>query len=67
MTTISFNQNAMFFHDVRAPRFSFAARLAQLQARQESSPILTKVAGRVIGAAAALVPVSALAWMFVTI
>ena len=67
MTTISFNHNAAYFAAPKAPRVSFAARLAALQASHEQAPHLNAVFGVAARGAAALVPFAALAWVFVTL
>ncbi len=67
MTTISFNHSAAYFSAPKAPRISFAATLAALQARQEQAPHLTAVFGVATRAALALVPFVTLAWVFVTV
>ena len=66
MTTISFNHSAAYFHHVRAPRATFAARLAALQARHEPSPHLSAIFGVAVRATLAAIPFTALAWLFVT-
>jgi len=65
VTTTSFNHAAANFYDPRAPRMSFAARLAALQAAQDHSPHLTTLFGAAARAAAAAIPVCALAYLFV--
>ena len=67
MTTISFNHSIAYFAAPKAPRISFAARLAALQARQEQAPHLNAVLGMVGRGALALVPFATLAWVFVTV
>jgi hypothetical protein len=64
MTTMTFNDVA-FNVATRAPRTSFAARLAALQARQEQAPHLTSVFGVAARAALAAIPFGALACLFV--
>ncbi len=66
MTTISFNQAGTYFN-ARAPRGSFAARLANLQARQEKAMGHVNVAGVAARGVLALVPFAALAGMFVAL
>jgi hypothetical protein len=71
MTTISFNgfndAGYTYFAKSRAPKKSFAARLAALQARHEQATHTRAVLGVVVPAALALVPFTALAWVFVTL
>ena len=67
MTTMSFNQADTLFSNARAPRTSFAARLASLQARQEQAMGHVDVAGVAARGALALVPFLALAGMFVAL
>ena len=67
MTTLSFNQADTYFSNVRAPRASFAARLAALQARHEQVVHHADVAGVVARGALALVPFLGLAWVFVAL
>ncbi len=67
MTTISFNHSAAYFHNVRAPRTTFAARLAALQARHDASPHLSAVMGVAARAALAAIPFATLTWLFVTV
>lgn len=67
MTTLSINQNVAFFSNVRAPRTSFAARLASLQARQEHAMRYTSIAAVAARGALALVPFLALTGMFVAL
>ena len=67
MTTLSFNQADTYFRNVRAPRTSFAARLASLQARHEQAIRHADVAGVVARGALALVPFLGLAWVFVAL
>ena len=67
MTTLSFNQADTYLGNVRAPRTSFAARLASLQARHEQAIRHADVAGVVARGALALVPFLGLAWMFVAL
>ena len=64
MTTLSFN-DLHFVATNRAPSKSFAARLAALQAAQESRLHLNKVLGFAGRLAAAAVPAGALAYLFV--
>ena len=66
MTTISFNHSAAYFTNIRAPRATYAARLAALQARHEQSPHLTAIFGVAARAALAAVPFATLTWLFVT-
>ena len=51
----------------RAPRRSFAARLAALQARHEQSEQVVDIAGVVARSVLALVPFTVLAWVFVAV
>ncbi len=67
MTTMNFNQATTYFGNVRAPRTSFAARLAALQARQEAAMDDTNIAGVAARGALALVPFLSLAGMFVAL
>ena len=67
MTTLSFNQADTYFSNVRAPRTSFAARLAALQARHEQAIHHADVAGVVARGTLALVPFLGLAWVFVAL
>ena len=67
MTTLSFNQADTYFSNVRAPRASFAARLAALQARHEQSLNHAEIGGVVARGALALVPFLTLAWVFVAL
>ncbi len=67
MTTMSFNQGDTFFSNARAPRTTFAARLASLQARQEQAMDHINIAGVAARGALALVPFLALAGMFVAL
>ena len=67
MTTMSFNHADIFFNADRAPRSSFAARLASLQTRQEKAIGHIDVAGVVGRGALALVPFLALTGMFVAL
>ena len=67
MTTISFTHSAAYFHNVRAPRTSFAARLAALQARHEASPHVSAALGVAARAVLAAIPFATLAWLFVTV
>ena len=60
MTTISFNHSAAYFSNVRAPRTTFAARLAALQARHEVSPRLSAILGVATRACLAAVPFATL-------
>ena len=67
MTTMNFSQANTYFSNVRAPRTSFAARLAALQARQEAVMGHINIAGVVARGALALVPFLGLAGMFVAL
>ncbi len=67
MTTISFNHSATYFHNARAPRITFAARLAAMQARHEASPHMAAILGVAARAVLAAVPFATLAWVFVTV
>ena len=67
MTTMSFNQADFHAGNVRAPRASFAARLAGLQARQQQAAGHTNIAGAVARFMLALVPFLGLAGMFVAL
>ncbi len=67
MTTLSFNQADIYFSNARAPRASFAARLATLQARHEQALHHAKIGGVVARGALALVPFLTLAWVFVAL
>jgi hypothetical protein len=69
MTTMTFNAagSQSFFAMPRAPKLSFAARLAALQARHEAMPELGGFIRFAACGALALVPFTALAWVFVTI
>ena len=67
MTTLSFNQANTYFSNDRAPRNSFAARLADLQARHEQTMHHADIAGVVARGTLALVPVLGLAWMLVAL
>ncbi len=59
--------NANSFVKPRAPRRSFAARLAALQARHEQAEHSVDVAGVVARSVLALVPFTVLAWVFVAV
>ncbi len=65
MTTLSFNHAATYFGNVRAPRISFAARLAALQARHEQAMHNAEIVGVIARGALALVPFLGLTWVFV--
>ncbi len=67
MTTMTFNNAGTYFQNARAPRVTFAARLAALQARHEQAEHQSVVPGTVARGALALVPFVTLAWMFVTL
>jgi hypothetical protein len=68
MTTLTFNDIAFGTNTVlRAPKISFAARLAALQAKQGAAPDAGHVLAAVVCAIAAAVPATLLAWAFVTI
>ena len=67
MTTLSFNQADTYFSNVRAPRTSFAARLAALQTRHEQALHYADVAGVAARGALSLVPFLGLAWVFVAL
>ena len=67
MTTLNFNQADTYFSTVRAPKSSFAARLATLQMRHEQVMHHADLAGVVVRSALALVPFLTLAWMFVAL
>ncbi len=67
MTTMTFNNAGTYFQNARAPRVTFAARLATLQARHEQTDRQAAVFGVVARSALALVPFVTLAWMFVTL
>ena len=67
MTTMSFNQADAYFSNVRAPRTSFAARLASLETRHEQAVHHGEIAGVVARGALALVPFLGLAWVFVAL
>ena len=67
MTTLSFNQADTFFSNVRAPRASFAARLAALQASHEQKMQAANVLGVIGRGGLALVPFLGLAWVFVAL
>jgi hypothetical protein len=64
MTTISMNTAAHFYAGARAPRRSFAARLAALQARHEQAEPILGITGVALRVSLALVPFTALAWVF---
>ena len=74
MTTMTMNANNSFpafnlnaFANLnRAPRRSFAARLATLQARAENAE-LTPAGNLALRLAVAATPVAALAWLFVAV
>ena len=66
MTTISMNAHSFASYAAdRSPRKSFAAHLAQLQARHEQSPHLSAVAGAASRLALAAVPFGGLVYLFV--
>ena len=65
MTTISMNANFATYAADRSPRKSFAAQLAELQARQEQAPHLSAVVGAASRLALAAIPFGALAYLFV--
>ena len=68
MTTLTFNDIAFGTNPVlRAPKISFAARLAALQAKQAETPDAADVLSAVVCAVAAAVPATLLAMAFVTI
>ena len=67
MTTMTFHQAGPYFQNVRAPRVTFAARLAALQARHEQAEHQGTVLGVAACGALALVPFVTLAWMFVAL
>ena len=67
MTTMTFNNAGTYFQNVRAPRVTFADRLAALQARHEQSEHQAVVLGVVARSALALVPFVTLAWVFVAV
>jgi hypothetical protein len=71
MTTTTFTHfetsDATWFVSLRAPRKSFAARLAVLQARHDRRLDAHPVFGAVGPAILALVPFVALVWMFATL
>ncbi len=66
MTTLSFNQADTYYGNVRAPRTSFAARLAALQARHDQADHAV-IGGVVARGVLALVPFLTLTWMFVAL
>ena len=70
MTSFAINANVhsfpAFVNLNRAPRRSFAARLADLQARAESAE-LTQTGSVALRVALAAAPVTALAWLFVAV
>jgi hypothetical protein len=59
--------NDTFFVAPRAPRISFAARLAAIQARREQLEPVLGVTGVAVRVALALVPFSGLALLFATV
>ena len=68
MTTMTFDfASSSSFVKLRAPRKSFAARLAALQAKQEHGASLADAAAVVGRGALASVPFAMLAWMFVAV
>ena len=67
MTTMTFNNAGTYFQNARAPRVTFAARLAALQARHEQNEHQAAMLGVVARGALALVPFITLAWMFVAV
>ncbi len=67
MTTLTFNNAGTYFQNVRAPRTTFAARLAALQARHEQAEHQGIVPGVVARGALALIPFAALVWVFVAL
>lgn len=67
MTTISFDQVDRHFINDRSRHVSFAVRLAALRAQADAAPRLSAALHVVIPAALALVPVTALGWMFATL
>ena len=66
MTTLTFNHAGITFLNARAPRATFAARLAALQARHEQADHQAAL-GVVARSALALVPFVTLVWVFVAI
>ncbi len=66
MTTMTFNTVA-YVQNARAPRTTFAARLAAVQARHEHAVDQTAVLGVVARSTLALVPFLTLAWVFVAL
>jgi hypothetical protein len=68
MTTMSFNATAnhLYFSAPRAPMLSFAARLAALQDKRDRAPHLADHVRATICGVLALVPFTAIAWVFVT-
>lgn len=73
MTTVTFSQASRVFgtssalSKPRSPRTSFAARLARLQARHELHSAKDGLVQAAIGGAGALLTVSSLTWMFVSL
>ncbi len=67
MTTMTFNNAGTCFQNARAPRATFAARLAALQARHEQAVNQAALLGVVACGTLALVPFLTLAWVFVAV
>ncbi len=67
MTTMTFTNAGAYFQNARAPRVTFAARLAALQARHERNEHQAMVLGVVARGALALVPFVTLAWVFAAV
>ena len=66
MTTMTFNNASSYFQNARAPRVTFAARLAALQARHEDAD-QAAVLGVVARGTLALIPFVTLAWVFIAV
>ena len=65
MTTMTFDRANAYVHSVRAPRATFAARLATLQARHEVAEHQAVALGVIARSTLALVPFATLVWTFI--
>ncbi len=67
MTTLSFDHSSFSVLTTRPRQVTFAAQLAALRAHLAPTPALSTAGGVLARAALAVVPVSALVWMFATL
>ncbi len=67
MTTLTFDHTTTAFPRLRAAPTAEVSRPAVLRTEPAQSPTLSAVAAMAAGAVLALLPVSGLAWMFVTL